>query len=87
MYCLLLTNIYDNKKIITIISSKKKNIFGLHPIFTSTAFICLTLILAHLARKFVKKLFNDDNIIKQLLFEFIATLELCASCFELIIGM
>ncbi|KAJ8916150.1 hypothetical protein NQ315_004517 [Exocentrus adspersus] len=68
------------------IKSKKKNIYGVHPLVISTAYITLTLLLASLSRKLVKSIFGDsESIFKQILLEFIATLELCASCFELII--
>lgn len=65
---------------------KKKNIFGVHPLVISTAFIVLTLVLAAVSRKLVKSIFrSSESIFKQILLEFIATLELCAACFELII--
>ncbi|XP_018562473.1 aquaporin-11 [Anoplophora glabripennis] len=66
--------------------SKKKNIFGVHPLVVSTAYIVLTLLLAAVSRKLVKSIFgSSESIFKQILLEFIATLELCAACFELII--
>lgn len=55
------------------------------PLVISTGFIILTEILASLIRKFVEETLKD-NFFKQLVFEFIATAELCAACFELIIG-
>ncbi|CAH0564827.1 unnamed protein product [Brassicogethes aeneus] len=64
--------------------SKKKNLLGANPMFISSAFILLTLALASLLRKTVHKTLSD-NLIKVLLLEFLATLELCAACFELII--
>lgn len=68
--------------------SKKNNIYGINPIIISTAYIGLTLALASLSRKIVKLIFGHNvSILKQILLEFIATLELCAACFELIIGM
>lgn len=68
--------------------SKENNIHGINPIIISTAYILLTLLLASLSRKIVKLIFGDsESILKQILLEFIATLELCATCFELIIGM
>ncbi|KAJ8949772.1 hypothetical protein NQ318_019001 [Aromia moschata] len=66
--------------------SKKKNVFGVHPLVVSTAYIILTLLLASWSRKLVKSIFGDgDSLLRQILLEFIATLELCAACFELII--
>ncbi|CAH1154730.1 unnamed protein product [Phaedon cochleariae] len=66
--------------------SKKNNIFGLNPLVVSTLFIVLILLVAALARKLVKSIFGESpGIIKDLLLEFIATIELCAACFELII--
>jgi len=64
--------------------SGKKNIYGLHPLVISSLVIIFTLTLANILRK----LFNlilKDNIAKEIVLEFIATAELCACCFELII--
>ncbi|XP_017769512.1 PREDICTED: aquaporin-12 [Nicrophorus vespilloides] len=63
---------------------KKKNILGMNPLLISTLFIVLTALLANAARKLVKTALND-GLMRQLLLEFIATAELCATCFELII--
>lgn len=52
----------------------------------STAFICLVCILACIARKFAKKLARE-GLVQELFLEAIAAAELCASCFELIIGI
>lgn len=57
----------------------------MNPLFVSTGCIIITEILAGLVRKFVEAAFKD-NFFKQLVFEAIATAELCATCFELIIG-
>ncbi|CAH2011025.1 unnamed protein product [Acanthoscelides obtectus] len=66
--------------------SKRNNIYGVHPLIISTAYIILTLLLAAISRKVVKLIFGDsESLVKQILLEFIATLELCAACFELII--
>lgn len=64
--------------------SGKKNIYGLHPLVISALIIVITSLLANLLRKFFK-LVLKENIFKALVFEFIATAELCACCFELII--
>lgn len=68
-----------------ITSSKRRNIFGIHPLIISTVYIAFSLLLASLARKIINAVFND-GIFKQMLLEFIATIELCAACFELIVG-
>ncbi|KAJ8982861.1 hypothetical protein NQ317_002268 [Molorchus minor] len=66
--------------------SKKKNIYGVHPLVISTACIIFTLLLASISRKLVKAFFgNSESLVRQILLEFIATIELCAACFELII--
>lgn len=52
----------------------------------STAFIGLICILACIARKFAKKLARE-GLIQELFLEAIAAAELCACCFELIIGI
>lgn len=49
----------------------------------STAYIALTSILAYAARKIIAK---TNLPAKDLFFEAIAAAELCACCFELIIG-
>ncbi|XP_044272597.1 aquaporin-11 [Tribolium madens] len=64
--------------------SKRRNIFGIHPLVISTTYIILALFLAALARKVLNLLLND-SLFKRMILEFIATLELCAACFELII--
>lgn len=65
--------------------SKRRNVLGIHPLFISTVFIIIALVLAALARKICNAILKD-NVFKQMVLEFIATLELCAACFELIIG-
>ncbi|XP_028136839.2 aquaporin-11 [Diabrotica virgifera virgifera] len=66
--------------------SKNENILGINPIIVSTTYILLTLFLASVLRKIVKLIYGDsEKFSKQLLLEFIATLELCACCYELII--
>lgn len=66
--------------------SKETNILGFNPLLISTAFIILTEILAEIGRKVVKYLYGKcEHFTKHLLLELIATLELCAVCFELII--
>lgn len=52
----------------------------------STAFIGLVCIAACIARKFAKKLARE-GLVQELLLEAIAAAELCACCFELIIGI
>ncbi|XP_068913262.1 aquaporin-11 isoform X1 [Tenebrio molitor] len=64
--------------------SKRRNIFGVHPLLVSTTYILLALFWATLTRKIVNALLGD-NIFKRMILEFIATLELCAACFELIV--
>lgn len=66
-------------------SSKRRNVFGIHPLFISTLYILIALLLAGVARKICNAILKD-NIFKQMVLEFIATLELCAACFELIVG-
>ncbi|XP_057670087.1 aquaporin-11 [Diorhabda carinulata] len=66
--------------------SKTENIFGINPIIISTIYIILTLFLASILRKIVKIVYkNNEKFSKQLFLEFIATIELCACCYELII--
>lgn len=60
------------------------SIFGL---IVSTAYIGLTGLIAWWARKLVDKICLKLTVRKILLLEAIATWELCASCFELIIGI
>lgn len=57
----------------------------MNPLLISTFFIILTAVLASMFRMTVKKCLGD-GIVKQMLLEFIATAELCAICFELVIG-
>ncbi|KAJ3645834.1 hypothetical protein Zmor_023461 [Zophobas morio] len=64
--------------------SKRRNIFGIHPIIISTTYIIIALFLAALTRKIINAIFSD-SIFKRMVLEFVATLELCAACFELII--
>ncbi|XP_060521837.1 aquaporin-11 [Cylas formicarius] len=64
--------------------SKRKNVQGLNPLIISSVLIGLTLLIASLSRKLTKS-FIADGTVRLLVFEFIATLELCASCFELIV--
>lgn len=66
--------------------SGKKNIYGLHPLIISTIIIGITLLLANVLRKLIKRVLNE-GIVREIILEFIATAELCACCFELIIGM
>lgn len=51
----------------------------------STFYIILTLGVAAYLRRVVKNA-TKDNIFRQMLLELVATAELCAACFELIIG-
>lgn len=51
----------------------------------STAFIGICSLLAHVGRSFVEKLIKP-GLVQELLYEAIAAAELCACCFELIIG-
>jgi aquaporin related protein len=51
----------------------------------SALFILLTLVLAHGARRLLDRLVKD-SFIRQLLREAVAAAELCACCFELVIG-
>lgn len=57
----------------------------MHPLVMSTIFITLTEIIASIARRVVDSSMKY-GVLKQMLLEFIATAELCAACFELIIG-
>ncbi|XP_030757663.1 aquaporin-11 [Sitophilus oryzae] len=66
--------------------NKRRNIYGVNPLIISTSYILLTLLLANLARKLVERFIDESKqVVRDLLYEFIATLELCACCFELII--
>ncbi|CAH1107266.1 unnamed protein product [Psylliodes chrysocephalus] len=66
--------------------SKNENIFGINPFIISIIYIAITLALSAIFRKIVKLIFGDSQrITKYLLLEFIATVELCAACYELII--
>ncbi|XP_066155285.1 aquaporin-11 isoform X1 [Euwallacea fornicatus] len=65
--------------------NKKSNAFGLHPLALSIIYILLTLYLAEQLRKLVNHFTKNETLVRQLLLEFIATLELCAACFELLI--
>lgn len=65
--------------------SKKLNLLGVHPLVISSLYIILTALIAAYLRRLVKA-WTNDNILRQMLLEFVATAELCASCFELIIG-
>lgn len=64
--------------------SGKKNIYGLHPLIISTAVITVTVILAELIRKLLNVILKE-TIAKEIILEFLATAELCACCFELIV--
>ncbi|XP_050300751.1 aquaporin-11 [Anthonomus grandis grandis] len=64
--------------------NKRRNIFGMNPLLISVGLILFTLYLASKLRKVVWS-YIEDSLAKQLLLEFIATLELCAACYELII--
>nr|QBL97995.1 aquaporin 5 [Dendroctonus armandi] len=66
-------------------NSKKHNVFGLHPLAVSVIYILLTLYIASQLRKLVTAFTRSDSPARQLLLEFVATFELCAACFELII--
>ncbi|XP_022916869.1 aquaporin-11 [Onthophagus taurus] len=80
-----LNQIYKTLKGYKIIGySSKTNLFGLNPLVISVFYIVLTeAIISHL-RRFIKNSFAD-GLVRQLVLEFIATAELCATCFELII--
>ncbi|CAG9771076.1 unnamed protein product [Ceutorhynchus assimilis] len=65
--------------------SKKRNILGLNPLVISLSYISATLFLASYLRKQVHSYIQCDSLTKQLLLEAVATFELCASCYELII--
>lgn len=73
------------KKLRIIGFSKKKNVLGMNPLFMSIAFIILTEIIASLLRKLVKRFVGNRALTQQLFLEFVATAELCAVCYELII--
>lgn len=64
--------------------SGKKNIYGLHPLIISAAVITVTIILADLIRKLLNAILKE-TIAKEIILEFLATAELCACCFELIV--
>lgn len=51
----------------------------------STIYIILSCLLANTARKLTQK-FVNNNFVRELFHEAIAAAELCACCFELIIG-
>lgn len=52
----------------------------------STGFMVGCCVLAQIARRMARRFFKDDSIIPVLVNEAIAAAELCACCFELIIG-
>lgn len=57
------------------------------PLFGSLLIILLSAVLAHFGRVLVDKFLVDrPPLIRELLLEAIAAAELCACCFELIIG-
>lgn len=58
---------------------------SLGSLIVSTAYMGLTCALAQLARKLNAK-FTREGLVRQLINEAIAAAELCACCFELIIG-
>lgn len=64
----------------------RKHSPGLYSLAVSTAYIALTSMIAFWLRKIVNRLFPESNLTKILLLELIAAAELCACCFELIIG-
>ncbi|XP_045478353.1 aquaporin-11 [Harmonia axyridis] len=64
--------------------SSKKNIFGIHPLVVSTAYIGLSIGLCYLLRRAVKS-WMSDNVFRDILLEFLTTLEMCISFFELIV--
>lgn len=57
---------------------------GIHPLVWSAGFIAVTLLLAQGCRMGASR--TQRGMIRSLLLEGIAAAELCASCFELIIG-
>lgn len=59
---------------------------GLFPLFVSTSYIGLTSLIAFWLRKFLDSALKSSSLGKLLLQEVIAAGELCACCFELIIG-
>ncbi|KAK9883120.1 hypothetical protein WA026_001319 [Henosepilachna vigintioctopunctata] len=64
--------------------SSKKNIFGIHPLVISTAYITLSIGCCYILRRAVKSLLND-NVFRDIILEFITTIEMCICFFELII--
>ncbi|KAK9505313.1 hypothetical protein O3M35_009397 [Rhynocoris fuscipes] len=58
---------------------------GLFGLVVSTAYICLTSLIAWWARKLVDRICLKISVRKILLLEAVATWEMCAACFELII--
>ncbi|KAL3273601.1 hypothetical protein HHI36_015033 [Cryptolaemus montrouzieri] len=64
--------------------SSKKNIFGIHPLVISTTYIAISIGCCYLLRKAVKSLMNE-NVFRDIILEFITTIEMCISFFELII--
>ncbi|KAL1518137.1 hypothetical protein ABEB36_001807 [Hypothenemus hampei] len=65
--------------------NKTHNLFGLHPLSVSIILILITLYLARQLRKLIHAFTKDDSLARELLLEFVATFELCAACFELLI--
>lgn len=57
---------------------------GVHPLVWSAGFIAFTLLLAQVCRMAASR--TQRGMIRSLILEGIAAAELCASCFELIIG-
>ncbi|XP_018333630.1 aquaporin-11-like isoform X2 [Agrilus planipennis] len=64
--------------------NQKKNLGGVHPLVISTLFLCFTSVLASSGRRLVKTRVKH-GLWRDVALEFIATAELCACCFELII--
>lgn len=59
---------------------------GLVELGVSAGFIILTCLLAQAARKVIDRISSIHGLVKELILEATAAAELCACCFELIIG-
>lgn len=64
--------------------NSKKNILGIHPLAISTFYIVLSIGFCYLIRKAVKSFLNE-GIIRDIIMEFLTTIEMCLSFFELIV--
>ena len=56
------------------------------PFIVSSLYIALSILIAELSRIAINKVVADKPLYRVLCLEFVATAELCAVCFELVIG-